>query len=465
MKFAQSSVRSWGRGRRPFTIVPMSHPDLPDADRTATPVRGTRLPARSVSDQGLRPGFAPEPRIVGVDEAGRDITVAVRPPQGRGGAGRRRGTPGRRRPVLKVLGATVLALVMLTGLGSVYLYRHLNGNLTVKDVSGDVLIKQPKHVIPAGPNGPQNILVMGDDTRDCAGCHIDGESGAGGSDTTILIHLSADHEHAYGISIPRDTLVNRPECKTTSGGVSPAADDQMWNAAYTVGGAACTIAQTEAVTGIPIDHYVVVDFASFQTMVDALGGVQVCLPQPLHDPMAQLNLPAGTQTLTGLEALDYVRERHAIGDGSDLGRTRRQQAFIGAMVNKLMTAGTLANPIKVIKFADAATKGLTVDPGLGDLRKLAGLAYDFRHIGLGHIQFLTAPVELDPSDTNRVILTPEAHQLWQALLHDKTLSRSLTSQALSANDLPGQGRKKHHKARLSEAQKAYMQQYGLCTNQ
>lgn len=353
--------------------------------------------------------------------------------------GQRRAPRPRYRRVLRVVGIAVLALAMVTGLSAAYLYRRLNDNLTVLNINKDILIKQPHRAIPVGPNGPQNILIMGSDSRCGAGNNIDGHGCAGGqrSDTTILIHLSGDHQRAYGISIPRDTLVDRPPCKTTDGGVSPASTRQMWNAAFSIGGAACTVAQFMEVTGIPVDHWVQVDFESFQTMVGALGGVPICLPEAIDDPNAQLDLPAGNHVLTGQEALGYVREREALGDHSDLSRTRRQQAFIGAMINKVMSAGTLSNPVKLIKFADAATKGLGVDEGLGNLHKLAGLAYDFRNIGLNHIQFLTAPVYDDPTEPGRVDLSADAPRLWDALLHDRPLDKSLTSTAISANDVPG----------------------------
>jgi len=373
---------------------------------------------------------------------------------------------GRRHTILKVVGATVLALAMVTGLGTIYLYRHLSDNLTVSNAFDQQTFKA-KDPFAASPNRPINILVMGEDSRDCSGCDIDGLTGQGArSDTTILVHLSADKQHAYGISIPRDSMVDRPACKTNSGGSSPAASNQMWNAAFSIGGAACTISQVEYTTGVHIDHFVVVDFESFKGMVDAIGGVKVCLAQPVNDPLAQLNLPAGEQTLSGSDALGFVRERHAIGDGSDLGRVKRQQAFISSMVNAAMSAGTLANPVKLVRFLDAATKGLTVDPGLGNVNKLASLGYDFRNIGMSKIQFLTVPWEYDPSDPNRVIWKPEAAAMWKALKYDRPLNKDLTSTAINVNDAPGA---KHHAKKhkspsgaSSTGGQSQLQQAGLC---
>src|SRR5690349_19186718 len=181
--------------------------------------------------------------------------------------GKRRALARRSHTVAKVLLATVLTLGMVSGLSVAFLYRHLNGNLNVQSVT-DQLSDRPEKVHIQAPKQPINILVMGSDSRDCDGCGIDKEAG-GGSDTTILFHLSADRESAYGISIPRDSLVDRPDCKTEDGDTIPGASNVMWNAAYSYGGPACTMQQFEQTTGIRIDNYVVVDFGSFQQMVDA----------------------------------------------------------------------------------------------------------------------------------------------------------------------------------------------------
>lgn len=354
-----------------------------------------------------------------------------------GGGGKRRAQPKRKHTVLRVLGCTVLVLALVTGLGMVYFYRHLNGNLTFVDVTGDIVGNRPHKVAVEGPHEPMNILVMGDDTRSCKGCKIDNEAGAGGSDTTILLHLSADRRHAYGVSIPRDSIVNRPECKGKDGQVIPAADDQMWNAAYALGGPACTIAQLEHLTGIRVDHFVVVDFASFKSMVDAIGGVEVCIPETWDDRAHGIYLPAGTRRISGDQALKYVRIRHGIGDGSDIGRVKRQQAFIGSMAAQVLSSNTLANPVKVVRFLDAATKGLTLDKGMGSLKKMAEIAYGFKNIGLDKIQFITIPWEYDPENPNRVVWLPEANKVWNRLRKDKPLTKRLTAGAIDASSVPG----------------------------
>ena len=297
---------------------------------------------------------------------------------------------------------------MVTGLGAVWLYRHLNGNLNVLDPSAQ-LSNRPDKVVVEGPQEPLNVLVMGSDTRDGEGNNIDDLTGGGErSDTTILLHLSADRKRAYGISIPRDSMVDRPECKTEDGETIPGGDQVMWNEAFALGGPACTIQQFEQLTGVRLDHFVVVDFEGFRGMVDAIGGVEMCIPEDIDDPAHGIHIEAGTRKLKGNEALNYVRARYVVGNGSDVGRMKRQQAFIASMANEVVSAGTLARPDRLVRFLDAATKSLTVDPGLKNVVKIAELGIQFKNIGLDKIQFITIPNMPDPSDPNRLVWTAAA---------------------------------------------------------
>ena len=345
---------------------------------------------------------------------------------------------GRRHSVGKVILAVVVVLALATGLSVVLLYRHFNGNLNVVDVLPQ-LQNRPAKVAVEGPQEPLNILVMGSDTRQGKGNRVDNQTDIGQrSDTTILMHLSADRTRAYGISIPRDSTVDRPDCKTRGGDTIPGAQHVLWNDAFSVGGPACTIQQFEQLTGVRIDHYVVVDFNGFKGMVDAIGGVRVCIPEAIVDPKHGINIPAGTRNLEGQQALNYVRERYVVGNGSDIGRMKRQQAFIASMAHQVVTAGTLARPDKLIRFLEAATKSLTLDKGLDNLSKIAGLGNDFRGIGLDHIQFLTIPNTVDPTDPNHLVWTPQAKRVWRLIAKDEPLTRRLATDVISAGNVPGQ---------------------------
>lgn len=344
--------------------------------------------------------------------------------------------------VWQVLSSTLLVLALLVGLFTVYTYRSLRSNISTVSLG--------EAAADVGPKEPINILVMGSDSRDCKGCGLDGESG-GGSDTTILLHLSANRKFAYGVSIPRDTMVNRPSCKTEDGKTAPA-DYVQWNAAYETGGPTCTVEQVESVASemcgekcdITINHLVVVDFGSFKGMVDAIDGVDVCLPEAVEDSYTGAKFKAGPSTLNGKEALQYVRMRHVFGDGSDLLRAKRQQAFIGSMAAKLLSGDTLSSPTKVLGFLNAATKGLTMDEGLKDnLDTMAKIGAGFQSIGMENIKFLTIPVATDPQNENRVVLDDEkAKNVWRAIANDKPLTKKIAAGSLDAGQAAGDKDKK-----------------------
>jgi LCP family protein required for cell wall assembly len=348
-------------------------------------------------------------------------------------------TPGRHKWAFRVLiGFCVLILVL--GVTVFVAYRHLEGNITGLDVSRE-LGKRPARVKVTGPQEPINVLVMGDDNRRGANGRKPGGGRIGGatpglSDTTILLHLSADRKFAYGVSLPRDAMVQRPECQTRSGGTDPGGLTQF-NDAYAIGGPACTIKTVEHLTGIRIDHYVVVDFSGFRAMVDAIHGVTVCVPHAVHDNIGHIDLPAGTYTVDGEQALNYVRERHGFGDGSDIGRMKRQQTFIAAMINKVVSAGTLANPIRLYNFLDAATKSLTTDPGFAHLKDLASLGLSLRNIGLSNVQFITVPWQPYQPDPNRIQWAPQAKRLWHLIKYDKPLTKRFRDQVVTAANTPG----------------------------
>ncbi|GAB3201203.1 LCP family protein [Nocardioides hungaricus] len=376
------------------------------------------------------------------------------------GAPRRKAKTRKRHTVAKVLVATVVVLGMVTGLGTIWLYRHLNGNLNVLDPSAQ-MSNRPDKVDVEGPKEPLNILVMGSDSRDCEGCNIDNLTGGGQrSDTTILLHVSADRQRAYGISIPRDSMVDRPECKTADGQTIPGADNVMWNEAFGLGGPACTMQQFEQLTGVRLDHFVVVNFEGFKDMVDAVGGVEMCIPQPIDDPSHGINIEAGTRKLKGAEALNYVRARYSIGNGSDVGRMKRQQAFIASMTSAVVSAGTLARPDRLVRFLNAATSSLTVDPGLKNVVKIADLGLQFQNTGLDQIQFLTIPNMPDPQDPNRLVWTqPQAQQVWDKIANDEPLTKRLTQDVISAGNLPGSGG-----GPKSQADQQALADAGLCTS-
>jgi LCP family protein required for cell wall assembly len=363
--------------------------------------------------------------------------------------------------------STVLVLTVLSG--TLYLiYRHLEGNVTVSQAFDQIRTDRPVDAAFEGSDEPLSVLILGSDTR--AGQNAVAGSSPGLSDTTILLHLSADRSRAYGISIPRDLMVPRPECiDKKTGETLPAEKAAQWNEAYALGGEACTISQFEAMSDLRVDHFMVVNFAGFKDMVDALDGVPVCVPNEVDDPIGRIQLPAGTYTVKGDQALDYVRVRHSIGtqDTGDIGRMKRQQAFLASMVNKAVSAGTLLNPTRLISFLDAATKSLTTDPGMRRLTTMAGVANQVKDIGLDEVQFFSMPFEAYDPDPNRLQPKPAADRLWQLLHDDAELPRRFTADAAKASQGkpsgspskgPGQAPSPDEEKKSAEAA-----QYGLCS--
>ncbi|WP_051301442.1 LCP family protein [Actinomadura rifamycini] len=322
----------------------------------------------------------------------------------------------RRRKILRRT-AIGLVAVLVAGTGGAYwLYRDLMGGIEQKNVGSQLGTDRPQKL-----NESLNILLLGSDTRegDNAEYAVPGMAGAR-SDTTILLHLSPNRDQAVAVSFPRDSMVKIPECEKEDGG-EVSARFGMLNSAFAYAGPTCTWKTLESLTGVHIDHFVQIDFSGFKRMVDALGGVEICVEKPVNDPRAELYLDAGKQTVKGDKALGYVRARYSLGNGSDLGRIERQQKFMAAVVDKALSSDVLTDPAKTYDFLKAATDSITTDDefGLSDMRKLAeGL----RGMSAGQVRFVTVPVKGYKPDPNRVQWNDElADPMFEAIRHDDKL--------------------------------------------
>ncbi|MBC2873487.1 MULTISPECIES: LCP family protein [Streptomyces] len=337
-----------------------------------------------------------------------------------GGPHGRRRKPRARRTGWRIVLWTAAALVVLGGSGIGYVYFKLNGNLHGVDINSALGTDRPDNV----DNGSQDILVLGSDSRAGDNNKYGRDEGSSRSDTAMIVHVYAGHKQASVVSIPRDTMVPRPECKTLDGKTSPAVRRAQFNDAYSVGGAVCAVKTVEAMTGIRMDHYLEVDFAGFQKLIDKLGGVEVTTTKPIRDKWSHLDLPAGKHTLNGEQSLGLVRTRHGVGDGSDLGRIKLQQAFIKALIDQVKSVGLFTSPTKLYGIADTATKALTTDSDLASVQKLLSFANGLKGIGSGDMHMVTLPVTTDPLDKNRVVPLKAAKEMWQALHEDKQIPAS-----------------------------------------
>ncbi|WP_435841928.1 LCP family protein [Streptomyces fragilis] len=356
--------------------------------------------------------------------------------EGNGERGRGAAVRAPHRRWTRAVGYTLGGVLVLGAVGGGWVYHQLNGNIRSVDLDAALGDERPHAPVgmPVGSGGPSgsggagegtggealNILVLGTDSRDGRENRRLGGGPAGGarSDTAMVVHLDEGRASATVVSVPRDTLVTRPACPLPDGGTSAVAHGVMFNSAYAVGGPVCAVKTVEAMSGVPVDHYLEIDFAGFADLVDALGGVTVELEQPIDDDKSHLDVEAGVHRLYGEEdALALARTRHGIGDGSDLGRIGLQQKLVRALLEQVAEADLLTDPVRLYQVADAATSGLTADTGLDSLSELAAFARTLRDLTPEAVTTVTLPVVPAPADRNRLVPDePEAGDLWASLL-------------------------------------------------
>ncbi len=339
-------------------------------------------------------------------------------------------------PVLKGI-AALLSLVLVAGVvfGVVQVMR-LQGNFDTQPLNlgaGD----EPAEQVDASTD-PMQILVLGTDNRD-------GQN-SNNSDVMMLVNLSADRSNVTVVSFPRDLMVPLPQCEDPSTGtVYEAMDMGQLNGALGNGGPGCTVAAINEMTGLTIDHFMMADFDAVKELSNTLGGVEVCVNQPVNDPLSGLNIPAGVSSVQGDQALAFLRTRHGFGNGGDEGRIRAQQSFLASMVRKVKDEGTLNNLPKLYSIAETVTKNLTVDEGLAQIPDLVSLATRLKDVDLGKVAFVTAPVMPWEYDPNRLALDEEkAQPLFDALVSDQGITASATPSAPAGTDtgsatVPGTG--------------------------
>ncbi|MGW1107618.1 LCP family protein [Streptomyces sp. NPDC002540] len=329
-----------------------------------------------------------------------------------------------RRRTGRIVLISLLVLVLAAGGTLYWLYSRLDGNIKGVDIDKALGDDRPEKL----PTSGQNLLVLGSDSR--AGAE-NKELGGGGdvsgarSDTAMVVHIPEGRTQAVAVSIPRDTLVTRPECAKADGSTVPSANRVMFNSVYSQVGPACVVKTVEKMSKVRIDHYLEINFAGFKDLVDAIGGVTVDVPQDIDDKSSGLHLTKGTHKLDGTQSLAYVRTRHGIGDGSDLGRIGLQQQFLLALLSEVKSQDLLGSPAKSYKIANSATKSLTTDSGLASLTSLADFGRSMNGVNPNTMETIMLPVAYDKQDPNRVVAAqPQAGELWKAIRDDATIPES-----------------------------------------
>ena len=360
---------------------------------------------------------------------------------GRDSAGKRPERPGRRSPdpapaqnqLMRRLAATRQArqrrtILVVCGLLSSLVLLFSGAAWGLASYAG-IAIGRVDAGTAGGLNGPLNVLLAGVDVR--AGLtraqqvelHV-GRAVSSNSDTLMLIHIAADRSSVTVVSLPRDSWVNIP-----GHGMNKI------NAAFGIGGPQLTVATVEQATGLTINDFIEVNFLGFVKVIDALGGVNICLPQAVDDPYSGLHMSAGIHHVNGVTALKYARDRHSFAT-SDLARITNQQSLLSSLLSEAVSSGTLANPLRLSGFLSAALAAVKVDQNLN----LTALADQLRGITPAKVHFLTVPL----SNTSYLTPTGESAVLWNSAAADQLFAKLKADQPVGG---PGPGTVADHRAK------------------
>ena len=310
----------------------------------------------------------------------------------------RHGRLRRGRPVLSILrvvaSVAAVAVVSTASLGAIAAYqvtRDLGPGVALQGESTHRASARPQAPGLAAYSGGFTMLIVGTDNDPKQGTTF-GVRDATLNDVNILLHVSADHTNATAVSIPRDLVVPIPSCPRTDGSGSYAAmSAQPINNAYSYGGLNCVAQTVQALTGMDIPFAGVISFNGVIEMTNAIGGVPVCVNKPVTDRYTGLNLPAGSTTLQGDQALAFLRTRHGVGDGSDLGRISSQQVYLSSMMRTIKSGGVLGDPTKLYKLARAAASNMSLSNSLNDLQTMVRIGLALKDIPLANINFVQYP--------------------------------------------------------------------------
>ena len=326
--------------------------------------------------------------------------------------------------VLTVLGAIVaVAVISVSAVGAFAVWDAARAVEAAGVSIGDDDSQLPPSI--GEIEGGVNLLLVGTDSCDGANAALSGACQNGDTegernDVTMLVHISDEPRRVTVVSFPRDMIVPIPACTGEDGTQYSAMSAQMLNVSYMYGGLACSVATVEQLTGVDITYAGAIRWTGVINMSDAIGGVDVCVADDISDEHTGLNLTAGEHTLQGVEALQFLRIRHGIGDGSDLGRISNQQQFMSSLVRKLQSGGVLGNPATLLNLATTAVQQvndnqLVLSKSLANPQRMVQIAMALRDVQYEDIAFVQYPTAY-ASDGSRVVpLEDAASVLFDAL--------------------------------------------------
>jgi len=291
--------------------------------------------------------------------------------------------------VASVAGLLVGVFVVSAGTVLGFTIGSLSSSIQTVDLPGR---EQPVLAGIGELEGGFNVLIVGSDTRVGQGEQF-GETDSELNDVNILVHVSENHDHATVVSLPRDMLIDVPACEQADGTMSRPRTMTPLNATWGIGGMPCVVAAVEENTGLEIGYAGVMTFTGVAQLSTALGGVDVCVTEPVFDPWSGLDLPeAGWHELEGGQALAFLRTRKSVGDGSDLARISTQQIYMAALVRALRQDGVLRDIKKLYNIAQVATNTMVLSSSLGSLDVMVSMALALRNIPPENIVFIQFPV-------------------------------------------------------------------------
>ena len=334
--------------------------------------------------------------------------------------------------------AVVAVVIVAAGTLTAYLkYRAIYDSITRVTVPSTALGHRP----PVYSTNSLNILVYGDDSRVGLTPHEQyilrtGHDQSNNTDTIMLVHISPGRHRITVISIPRDTMVPMYQCDSGAGytgqQANPAGAVQI-NSLLQIGGPTCLWKTVEQVTGVRIDHFIGIGMLGFVKVVNDLGGVNVCVPFNVNDPVSGLNLNSGEHHINGIQALAFWRTREDIGNGSDLERIQRDQFMSAQVVKGVLHNGLLSNPIRMVSVVTDAAASMTTDSGM-TVSDLIQIGESFHSLSSQNVQFITVPNQPWTQNPNRVqFLQPQARQVFAAIARDMTVPKVSTTPVPSSS--------------------------------
>jgi len=335
--------------------------------------------------------------------------------------------PRGKRHVLRWVAVAAVVIVSAGTLGVYLKYRAIYDSITRVTVPSTALGHRP----PVYSTNSLNILVYGDDSRAGLTPHQQyvlrtGHDQSNNTDTIMLVHISPGRHRVTAMSIPRDTMVPVYECDSSPGHTGQQASPDSFvqiNSLLQIGGPTCLWKTVEQVTGVRIDHFIGIGMLGFVKVVNDLGGVNVCLPFNVNDPVSGLNLKQGEQHISGIQALAFWRTREDIGNGSDLERIQRDQFMSAQVVKGVLHSGLLSNPISLLRVVTDAAASMTTDSGM-TVSDLVQIGESFRSLSGQNVQFVTVPNEPWPPNPNRVeFMQPQASEVFGAIARDMTVPK------------------------------------------